>query len=157
VNPLKKDWIKDILLALPRISAGLILATHFGPKKFGVPWSPSDKELSLFEISPGFVNYLSESDLLFAFAPAFFGWLAGFSEVIAALLMAMGLGTRFFSSMVLITMLTAVGVHWDDGIKEILPALAFAWIALYALVLGSGRLGLDHWISRWRAKKSPGQ
>ena len=79
----------DILLAVPRIWAGWMLSFRIGCNKFGVPWTPSEKELGFFEVSPGFVEYIAKMDL-FAWAPLFFAWMAGFSETICSLLMALG-------------------------------------------------------------------
>ena len=147
-----RPWGRDLLLALPRISAGLILATQNGARKFGVPWSPPEKELGLFEVSPGFVEFISDSDMVFAAAPLLFAWLAGFSEVVGALFMAFGLCTRTASFLVAFTMAVAASHHWGEGVGEMLHALAFGWVAFYSLILGSGRMGLDRWI--W-TKKSP--
>ncbi len=54
-------WWQDFLVAIPRIVCGYLLAADFGADKFGLPWSPADKNLGLFEIAfwfPGDVaNY----------------------------------------------------------------------------------------------------
>lgn len=149
INP----WYADLLLAIPRIIASLILAFELGCNKFGVPWTPADKDLSFLQVSDGFVNAIANGIWPFSAAPLFFAWMAGMSETLGALFIAIGLKTRLFAFLLLITMLTAVQRHWGDEVKEMLPAMAFAIISLYSLVLGSGRFGIDHWMCKWIDKK----
>ena len=40
-------WWQDVLFALPRIICGYLLTVHFGGAKFGMPWTPDDKNLAL--------------------------------------------------------------------------------------------------------------
>jgi putative oxidoreductase len=37
---------------------------------------------------------------------------------------------------------------WGGEVWEMLPAMGFLWISLYAVVMGSGRFGLDHLIAK---------
>lgn len=138
----------DAFLAIPRIVAGLVLSLGIGKNKFGMPWSPDDKELGLFQVSEGFVKYLSESELPFAAAPLVFAWLAGFAEAVSGLLMAIGFKTRFNAFLIFFTMLIALSVHWSDPLSDKLGSLAFLWVSFYAMILGSGRLGIDHLIHK---------
>ena len=40
-------WGQD---ALPRVVCGYLLTSNFGAAKFGLPWSPPDNNLGLFEV-----------------------------------------------------------------------------------------------------------
>lgn len=140
-------WV-HIGIAVPRIMATLILAVKYGSNKFGTPFTPEEKGLSLFQISDGFVEFIGGVNDLFALAPLLFAWLAGFSETIGAFFVAIGFRTRFFSLMLIITMLFAIGQHWGEEMKMLLPSLCFFWIGLYSLILGSGRIGIDGLLNR---------
>ncbi|MFY0642968.1 MAG: DoxX family protein [Bacteroidia bacterium] len=144
----------DLLLAIPRITAGLVLSFGIGLNKFGMPWSPKEKDLSLFQVSDGFVDYIAESDLIFSAAPLLFAWLAGFAEAVSGILMAIGFKTRLNAFLIFFTMLVALSVHWADPLHDKLGSLAFLWISIYVMILGSGRFGLDYLIHNWLNKKA---
>ena len=130
-----KQWFTDLLLAIPRIIGFLFLAKNFGGSKFPCPqW---------------FIDDVSKFGGLFSTYPAFFAWSAVLSETIGGLLLVLGLGTRMASFFVAITMMVAIFFQkWNSDLWEMLPALSFLWLSIYALVLGSGRFGLDHLISK---------
>ena len=44
-------WASNILVAIPRIIGGLLLTIDFGSSKFGMPWTDSEKNLSLFQVA----------------------------------------------------------------------------------------------------------
>ena len=51
ITPTQIDsWFANIVLFIPRFVGGFVLTVDFGASKFGMPWSPSDKDLSLFEV-----------------------------------------------------------------------------------------------------------
>lgn len=138
-------WWQDALLLLPRIVCGYLLATEFGASKFGMPWSPPDNNLGLFEVAFWFPNDVAAYGGIFALAPAFFAWMGAFSEAVGGLLLLLGLGTRLAAFLVVCTMLVAVFMQqFSQGMWNMLPAAGFLWAALPALVLGSGRFGLDY-------------
>jgi hypothetical protein len=72
-------WWQDLLLAIPRIVCGYLLTADFGADKFGLPWSPADKNLGLFEIAFWFPGDVAEYSGIFAAFPVFFAWLAACS------------------------------------------------------------------------------
>lgn len=48
--------------------------------------------------------------------PTFMAYLAAYSEVVGAILLALGLATRWISIPLMVTMLVAIfAVHWDNG------------------------------------------
>ena len=131
-------WYSDLLLAIPRIVGCYFLAVNFGGSKFPCPeW---------------FIKDVAGYGFPF---PAFFAWAAVLAETLGGALLVMGLLTRFAGFMVMCTMLVAIFFQkWGGEVWEMLPALGFLWISLYAIVMGSGRFGLDHLISKkWFQKK----
>ncbi|WP_201982220.1 DoxX family protein [Hymenobacter rubidus] len=142
-------WWQDALLALPRIVCGYLLAANFGAAKFGLPWSPPDNNLGLFEVAFWFPQDVAAYGGIFALFPNFFAWMGAFSEAIGGVLLVLGLLTRPAALLVCCTMLVAMFMQqWQQGLWNMLPAAGFLWAALPALVLGSGRFGLDYLLTK---------
>lgn len=145
----QSHFIADFILWIPRLICGVLLSKDFGADKFGMPWSPSDKNLGLFEVAYWFPDDVASYGGLFAAFPIFFAWMGAFSEAVGGIFLAIGFKTRAFSFLILCTMLVAIfGQKWGQGVWGILPALGFAWVSLYSLVLGSGRFGIDYLIDK---------
>lgn len=145
----QKHWFPDLLFALIRFVCGMLLTIDFGAAKFGMPWTDSEKNLNLFEIADWFPADVASYGGLLAMAPVFFAWMAGFSEAVGGLLLALGLKTRIASFLIMCTMLVAIIFQkWGQGTWGLLPAMGFLWISIYNLYLGSGRFGLDFLISK---------
>jgi putative oxidoreductase len=135
----------ELLLVVPRFICGMLLSLDFGSDKFGMPWSPEEKDLRLFEVVYWFPQDVAEFGGIFALLPGFFAWMGAFSEAVGGLLLAFGFNTRICSFLIVCTMLVAMFLqHGDGGLWNMLPAMSFLWVAMYGLVLGSGRLGLDY-------------
>ena len=49
-------WWQDLLIAIPRIVCGYLLAAEFGAQKFGLPWSPADTICTFLKLHTGFQN-----------------------------------------------------------------------------------------------------
>ena len=148
----QKNWYSDALFAIPRIIGGLLLTIDFGSSKFGMPWSPAEKELGLFEVVDWFPEDVKAYGGIFALAPTFFAWMGAASEAIGGVFWALGFNTRMASFFIACTMLVAIFMQkWDGGTWGMLPAMGFLWIAFFTLVLGSGRFGIDNLIAkRWK-------
>jgi len=141
-------YLTEAFLALPRIVCGYLLTADFGATKFGMPWSPVDNNLGLFEVAFWFPNDVAEYGGIFAMFPAFFAWMGAFSEAVGGLFLLFGLQTRLASLLICGTMLVAIfcqQIH--NGLWNCLPAMGFLWVSMYSLVMGSGRFGLDHLIN----------
>ena len=146
---LSKYYLSDLLLAVPRIICGILLSKDFGADKFGMPWSPNDRNLDLFEVIYWFPQDVESYGGIFAAFPVFFAWMGAFSEAVGGLLLALGLNTRIASFLILCTMLVAVFAQkWDQGVWGMLPALGFLWVSIFYIVNGSGRFGLDYLIDK---------
>src|SRR3954469_6270404 len=88
-------------------------------------------------------------------APKLNAYLAASTEMVGVFLLILGLGTRFISIPLIITMLVAIKtVHWVNGF----PASENGYeIPLYFLLMffvlvcfGSGRISVDHLIKKFR-------
>lgn len=150
IKPITITWYSDLLFAIPRFICGMLLALDFGAAKFGVPWSPDDRNLGLFEVAYWFPQDVAEYGGIFALFPVFFAWMGAFSEAIGGLLLAIGLKTRVAAFLIVCTMLVAIFMQkWGQGVWGMLPAMGFLWIGLYNLVLGSGRFGVDFLLTKY--------
>ena len=138
-------WSQDLLLAIPRIVCGYLLASSFGADKFGLPWSPADKNLGLFEVAFWFPNDVASYGGLFAMAPAFFAWMGAFSEAVGGIFLLLGFQTRIASFLIMSTMLVAIFMQQiNNGMWNCLPAMGFLWVGIFYMILGSGRFGIDY-------------
>lgn len=146
---LQQNILADILLFIPRFVCGILLTISFGADKFGMPWTASDRNLDLFEVIYWFPQDVEAFGGIFAVFPVFFAWMGAFSEAVGGLLLAIGLKTRVASFLIVCTMLVAIFMQkWGQGMWSMLPAAGFLWVALYSLVLGSGRFGIDNLIDK---------
>jgi len=142
-------WSQDAALTLPRLVCGYFMAFDFGSQKFGMPWSDPDLNLGFFEVAFWFPNDVAEFGGPFALFPVFFAWMGGFSEAVGGLMLMAGFQTRLAGLLIFVTMLVAAFCQqMQNGYWNMLPALGFSFIAWYAMVLGSGRFGLDHLIAK---------
>jgi len=140
-------WWQDFILLIPRLICGFLLTTDFGAAKFGMPWSPPDNNLGLFEVAFWFPNDIAAYGGLFAKFPVFFAWTGAFSEAVGGLFLILGLGTRIWSFLLICTMLVAMFMQqFNQGLWNMMPAMGFLWVGMFYFILGSGRFGADHLI-----------
>jgi putative oxidoreductase len=143
------QWWQDLIIALPRIICGFLLTSSFGSDKFGMPWSPVEKKLGFMEVIYWFTQDVEGYGGIFAQHPIFFAWMAGFSEAVGGLLLLIGLQTRIAGFLLCMTMLGAIFLQQiNQGMWNCLPAMGFLWVSIYAMVLGSGRFGVDYLLSK---------
>lgn len=144
-------WGQDALLLIPRVLTGYWLTADYGAAKFGMPWSPPDNNLGLFEVAFWFPHDVAAYGGVFGQFPALLAWLGAFSEAVGGLLLLLGLQTRLSAALIACTMLVAIFMQQlPQGLWSALPAIGFLWVALTALALGSGRFGLDYLLTRAR-------
>ncbi|MFZ4545469.1 MAG: DoxX family protein [Saprospiraceae bacterium] len=142
-------WWQDLLTAVPRIICGFLLTSDFGAAKFELPWSPPDNNLGFFEVAFWFPNDVAAYGGIFAMFPVFFAWMGAFSEAVGGIFLVLGLQTRVASFLVFCTMLVAIFMQQiHAGTWNMLPAAGFLWVALYGMILGSGRFGIDYLLTR---------
>ena len=146
---LMPSWWQDLMLLMPRLVCGYLLTSNFGASKFGLPWSPADKNLGFFEVVFWFPQDVSAYGGIFKMFPVFFAWMGAFSEAVGGIFLILGLQTRIFSFLILCTMLVAIFIQQiGNGAWNMLPAAGFAWVSLYTMIMGSGRFGIDYFISK---------
>ena len=150
INPIiMPAWWQDILLLIPRLVCGYLLTSDFGAAKFGLPWSPTENNLGFFEVAFWFPNDVAQYGGIFKMFPVFFAWMGAFSEAVGGIFLILGLQTRVFSFLILCTMMVAAFLQQrGNGTWNMLPALGFAWVSLFIIILGSGRFGIDYLISK---------
>jgi putative oxidoreductase len=142
-------WLQDLFLAIPRIVCGFLLTSNFGASKFGLPWSPVDKNLGLFEVAFWFPKDVSHYGGIFAAFPIFFAWIGAFSEAIGGIFLLIGFQTRIASFLIMSTMLVAIFMQQiNNGLWDCLAAMGFLWVAMAYLILGSGRFGIDYLLNK---------
>jgi putative oxidoreductase len=152
---LQRLVVADFLLLIPRLACGFMLSAYFGADKFGMPWSPDERDLRLFEVVYWFPQDVAEFGGIFSLLPSFFAWMGAFSEAVGGLLLAIGFQTRIAAFLILCTMLVAIFLqHGDDGMWNMLPGFGFLWVAIYSIVLGSGRFGLDFLLTKNSTNRS---
>lgn len=138
-------WWQDVLFLIPRIICGFLLTSDFGAAKFGLPWSPIDKNLGMFEVAYWFPNDVAEYGGIFSIFPIFFAWMGAFSEAVGGILLLIGFQTRIASFLIMCTMLVAIFMQQiNEGMWNWLPAMGFLWISIFYMVLGCGRFGIDN-------------
>jgi putative oxidoreductase len=148
-KPVLMPWVlQDLVLLIPRLVCGYLLTANFGAAKFGLPWSPVDNNLHFFEVAFWFPNDVAEYGGIFKMFPVFFAWMGAFSEAVGGIFLMLGLQTRLFSFLILCTMLVAALIQPSGNSWNMLPALGFAWVALFFSITGSGRFGIDYLISK---------
>lgn len=151
-NPiLMPFWWQDFAIAIPRIVCGYLLCFNFGADKFGLPWSPIDSHLGLFEVSFWFPKDVAGYGGIFKLFPVFFAWMGAFSEAVGGLFLLFGFQTRIASFLIICTMMVAIFMQQiQNGLWMCLPAMGFLWAALFTLIQGSGRFGVDYLTTKKR-------
>lgn len=86
-------------------------------------------------------------------APYLQAWMATITECLGVILLVLGLGTRIIAVPLVITMIVAIKtVHWENGFAagdngyEI--PLYYALMLLCLIFTGSGKISLDHVLSK---------
>ncbi len=114
-------------LSLLRIFAGIALAFAHGIGKL----PPSE----------GLINRTTELGFPM---PVVFAWIAGLSEFLGGIFLALGFLTRISSFFIASTMLVAlVGVHGADPFSKQELAFMYLFVALAFLLKGSGDWSVD--------------
>lgn len=118
----------DLGWAVIRVVAGSSLAAFHGYKK----------------VFLGGVNGLAGSvaNLGIPF-PLFNAWVASLAEFVGGILLAFGLATRGAGLFIAGTMAVAMYSHRNDPLQKMELAAIFCAIAVAAMLMGSGRYGLD--------------
>jgi putative oxidoreductase len=152
------NTLDQVGLWIGLLSLRLLLAWEFGEAGFeklhGSNW---------------FADIQDQFPWPFKLVPADINWaLATGLEIVGAMALFIGLGTRFFSaSLIVLTVVAMLSVHWPESwstLAELLQGYAltdkghgnFKLPVMYIAMLlplvfmGPGRLSVDAWLCRWR-------
>lgn len=123
---------KDTGLLLLRIGIGFMFILHGWPKLTGGPekWEQIGKTMELMGIG---------------FAPVFWGFMAGFAEVVGGTLIVLGFFYRIACALLVITMLVATARHAaaGEGFGGYSHALEAGILFFSLLFIGPGKYSLD--------------
>jgi putative oxidoreductase len=117
-------------------------------------WEFWESGVEKFNGDNWFADIQGDFPFPFNLVPVDISWfLSTWSELIGAVALVIGLGTRFFSlSLIILTIVAWASVHagngynvCDNGYK--LP-LMYLVMFVPLLLSGPGKLSLDHWLSR---------
>lgn len=123
--------MNEVGLTIVRIGFGAHLAILHGWGKFPIP-------------SPRFVEGVAEMGFP---APAFFAFMAGLSEFLGGILLALGIATRPAALLVGTTMFVAAFfAHADDPWARKELALLYLLVAICFLLAGGGRFSGDRFV-----------
>ncbi|MFX0556655.1 DoxX family protein [Maribacter sp. CXY002] len=149
IIPYKLDGLlNNLLVLLPRVISGILLCFVYAPQNIGTPWSPEDLNLQLLKINPTFVGHVRDFGPPFDLMPLVFSWSAIITMAFGGFLMILGLNTRITSFFLVMTMfITILFREWDNS-WSILPTFLFFCTGLFYLGFGSGKFGLDYYISK---------
>ena len=121
----------DLALLILRVGVGILMLTH------GIP-----KLQMLF--SGGEIQFPGVMGL----TPSISLALTVFAEVVCSVLLIIGLGTRWASIPLIVTMLVAVLlVHGSDPFANQEPGLLYLFLYLPLFILGSGKYSVDQVIN----------
>ena len=122
----------DIALLILRVGIGFLFILHGYPKIMG----GIEKWTSLGAYGMGAIGIY--------YFPAFWGFMAAFSEFVGGIMILLGLYIRYFSMLLFITMLVAISTHFaaGDGIGGASHAIESAIIFLCLFFSGAGNYSL---------------
>ena len=129
------DYTKfDKALFILRLGMGLMFFLHGYPKLMG----GVERWQGLGAYGMGSIGI--------HFLPVFWGFMAAFSECIGGLMIALGIQTRNFSLLLLITMVVAAASHLKggDGVMGASHAIEVAFVFLFLFLSGSGKIAIKN-------------
>jgi putative oxidoreductase len=130
---------RDAGLLILRIGFGIMFIFHGAPKTFGGPerWGKLGMAMANFGID---------------FLPAFWGFMAAFSEFFGGILLILGLFFRPACILMTITMIVAASFHIGrgDGLMGASHAIENGIVLLSLILIGPGKISLDKRLSRDR-------
>lgn len=130
------SWSIDLAALILRASFGALMLLNHGMSKWNRLFS---QEFGNFPdpLGVGIHNSLA---------------LTVFAEVLGALLLVVGLFTRFSAALMAFTMLIAAFyVHWEDPFKEKEHALLFFLASVSTYLIGAGKYSLDYYFEKKQA------
>ena len=161
------DFLIDRLRGMGEIVPRLVMRLIMGWEFFEAGWEKLHGE-------NWFSGIQADFPVPFNIIPASFSWtIATWFELIGAIMLWLGLFTRFFAfSLLVLTFVATAAVHWPDGWNmwsELLKGYSvsdrgfgnYKLPALFTVMLiplvfnGAGKLSLDYVLRRWLGRPEP--
>lgn len=141
------SWILNVLIKIPQIIAGALLAFHFGKSQFGMPWSPQHYNLALFEVAPRLLKTVSNFHEPFRSNAYAFALFSGLTKMFGGTCLILGIFTRIASFFIFILM-TVLLINNNFIEFNFTFPLFFIAVSLFALYFGSSKFGVDYLMVR---------
>lgn len=135
-------WYLNLFIKIPQLIMGGILAFHFGPFSFGMPWSPKNLNLQLFEVAPWFIEIIKNFYEPFNYFPYAFGLFSGIVKCIGGICVMIGLGSRFFAGCIIVLM-TVFLINQHAATFNFTFPLFFISVGFFTLFFGSSKYSID--------------
>ena len=129
----ESDLKIDIALLILRVGMGIMFIQHGYPKMMG----GVEKWTGLGQYAMGSIGI--------DFLPAFWGFMAAFSEFVGGIMVVLGLYIRYFTFLLFITMAIAATTHLlaGDGIMGASHAIESAVVFLCLFFSGAGNYSIQ--------------
>ena len=130
---IKSNNKEDIALLILRVGIGFMFILHGYPKIMG----GIEKWIGLGSYGMGSIGI--------HYFPAFWGFMAAFSEFVGGIMILLGLYIRYFSILLFITMMVATCTHLagGEGILGASHAIESAVVFLYLFFSGAGNYSIN--------------
>ena len=129
----------NVLIAIPRIIFGALLISDLYRRKIGMPVNETSGYARQLMAIPGWPDWIDQDIIL---------WIDIAEKIAQGSIFALGFNTRLAAFAMIWTSLD----QWIKGLMSepfFIPLyLLFLIACLYSLILGSGKFGIDFWISR---------
>jgi len=154
------EWFREITIWLGSFAPGLLL-------RLVLAYEFMESGLEKLHGPNWFGDIQSQFPFPFSMIPVDVSWcMATWAEILGAVLLVLGLGTRYVAGMLMmLTFVAAYAVHFpaewatlaefwqgyaitDNGQGNFKLPLLFFLMFLVLLGQGPGRLSLDHWVAR---------
>lgn len=143
-----RPWHLSLVITIPKILGGLFLTFYFSAHYMGVPWKTASNSLPAFKVSPEFIGVVHDLGFIFSTFPKFFAYAAAYSIFFGGILLIIGCCTRLASFFIFWVMLITLLFREFDQSWSYIPTFVFLSISILGLWFGSGRFGLDYFISK---------